>query len=110
MNSITHGLRAASSRSAPRQPSAGMLLLVLAVLALLDHLAGADFSLRLFYLMPVALAACVFGRKGGLAVAALCTTFCVFFDGAVRTTAEQQTAQVAWDVVSSGVLFTLFAS
>ena len=87
-----------------------MLLLVLAVLALLDHLAGADFSLRLFYLMPVALAACVFGRKGGIAVAAICTTFCVFFDGAARASADQLPAQVAWDVVSSGVLFTLFAS
>ena len=91
------------------QASAGMLLAVLAVLALFDHAAGANFSLRLFYLMPVALAACVFGRKGGTIVAGISTAFCVFVEAASRIDVLHQMPAIAWDGFSSCVLFMLFA-
>jgi len=100
----------AAAPSAQAEPSAGLLLLVLAALALLDHLLGADFSLRLFYLMPVALAALVFGRKGGFAVAAICTGFCVFVDGSTHSGGAAELSALAWSGASSAVLFTLFAS
>jgi len=93
-----------------KAPSAGLLLLVLAALALFDHLLGADFSLRLFYLMPVALASLVFGRRGGFTVAAICTGFCVFVDGASHDGGAQELSALAWSGVSCAVLFTLFAS
>ena len=107
MNTTSTRALAPAERS---EPSAGLLLLVLAALALLDHLLGADFSLRLFYLMPVALAALVFGRKGGLAVAVICTGFTVFVDGSTHDGGAAELTALAWSGVSSAALFTLFAS
>src|ERR1700694_1156472 len=59
-------------------PRSGMILLVLLFFALifLDYRAGPGFSLRLFYLVPTALAAWVLGLRAGIMVAIGAAALC----------------------------------
>lgn len=59
--------------SGPRKlPAAGAILLAAVAAGLVDHVTGHDATLEALYLIPVGLAAWVFGRSAGLTIALGC--------------------------------------
>jgi len=84
-----------------------LLAVLVPALMLLDHQAGMGFSLRLFYLIPTALAAWTFGQRAGLVVAIVSALFCGFVDFGVRSPAVRF-GIIFWDAISSFTLFAIF--
>ena len=66
-----HDLRLAVPWSLDDRAGVALILLLVPALLVLDYQAGRDFSLHLFYLLPIALSAWTFGASAGLAVAGL---------------------------------------
>jgi GGDEF domain-containing protein len=86
----------------------GVIMVVFPALLVLDWSAGSAFSLTLFYLLPVALAAWTFGYRAGLAIAVVSGGYCVFVAMAMHPPREPM-APLAWQAVSTLVLFIVFA-
>lgn len=85
---------------------AGVVLLYLLIpgLLILDYHAGREFSLHVFYLAPIGLAAWTFGMGAGLATAGLSSAFFAFVAFAQRFEG-QTTGSVWWEVATSAFLF-----
>lgn len=91
----------------PRVAKATLLALLPALLVL-EWVAGSAFSLTLFYLLPVALAAWNFGYKAGFTIAGVAGGYCVFVAAAVMP-AHAPWAPLAWQSGTTLALFALFA-
>lgn len=88
----------------------GTILLVILVPAILvlDYTAGRDFSLHLFYLVPTGLAAWSFGGRAGCAVGLVAAAYWAFVGFATRQP-NAPAMSLAWDVLSTVLLFLFFA-
>jgi len=86
----------------------GVILVVFPALLVLDWSAGNAFSLTLFYLLPVALAAWTFGYRVGLTIAAVAGGYCVFVAAAMHPP-RAPIAPLAWQSASTLALFVVFA-
>lgn len=88
----------------------GLLLLILLVPAILvlDFYSGRDFSLHLFYLIPVGLAAWSLGSRAGFAIAVAAAVAVSFVAFASRS-GSAGWGLLAWDVVSALGLFLFVA-
>jgi GGDEF domain-containing protein len=73
-----HDMPVASPWALRPRLGVALLLLLLPALLLLEWTAGRAFSLYLFYLCPVALAAWNFGYRIGFGIATLAAAYCVF--------------------------------
>ena len=73
-----HDMSVASPWSLRPRWGVALLLLLLPALLLLEWTAGRAFSLYLFYLCPVALAAWNFGYRIGFGIATLAAAYCIF--------------------------------
>ena len=85
-----------------------LLLLLLPALLLLEWTAGRAFSLYLFYLCPVALAAWNFGYRIGFAIATLAAAYCIFVALTLATPGTPM-EPLALQGVSILAMFMLFA-
>lgn len=85
-----------------------LLLLLVPLLIFLDYRAGPGFSLRLFYLIPTALAAWVLGRGAGVVVAIGSAAFCLFVDASIRSHGARAT-EILWEGASNLALFVILA-
>lgn len=86
----------------------GVIMVVFPALLVLDWSAGSAFSLTLFYLLPVALAAWTFGYRAGVAIAAVAGGYCVFVAVAMHPP-HAPMAPLAWQSASTLALFVVFA-
>jgi len=91
----------------PRSGAAVLFALLPALLAL-EWISGVAFSLHLFYLLPVSLAAWNLGRRAGVIVAATAAAYCAFVAIAMRPPYAPLMPFVA-QIGSVTVLFMLFA-
>jgi GGDEF domain-containing protein len=73
-----HDLPLSSPWSLRPRMGVALLLLLLPALLMLEWTGGRAFSLYLFYLCPVALAAWNFGYRVGFAIAVLSAAYCIF--------------------------------
>jgi len=91
-------------------PRAGMVLLTLLLPAMLvlEWSSKQAFSLSVFYLCPIALAAWNFGRGAGFAIAGMSGAYSAFVAESVRTAAEP-ISQVYWQSASTLAVFLIFA-
>lgn len=85
-----------------------LALLITAVLAALDYLAGPDLSLSVFYLIPVALAAWCGGRQVGAATALL-TTVAWAGENLAQSVVFSHSAIFFWEAFSRLLFFILTA-
>jgi GGDEF domain-containing protein len=88
----------------------GLLVLVALIPAILvlDYVAGRHFSLHLFYLLPIALAAWNLGERTGIAIALAAGAAWAFVDIASRAPGESARA-IAWGVFSTLALYLFVA-
>lgn len=78
MTSPDHDLQVQRPWTLGPRSGAAVLCILLPALLVLEWISGTAFSLHLFYLVPVSLAAWNFGQRVGVAVAAMAAAYCVF--------------------------------
>lgn len=78
LNRDAHDMPVASPWALRPRSGVALLLVLLPALLLLEWTAGRAFSLYLFYLCPVALAAWNFGYRVGFGIATVAAAYCVF--------------------------------
>jgi len=108
MTSPEHDLRIKRPWTIPHRSGVVALATLLPSLLVLEWMSGVAFSLHLFYLIPVSLAAWNFGKRIGVAVAAMASAYCVFVAIAMRPPLAPILPFVA-QAVSVVALFLLFA-
>ena len=108
MTSPDHDLRIQRPWTLGPSFGSAMLFALLPALLVLEWMSGTAFSLHLFYLLPVSLAAWNFGKRIGIGVAAMAAAYCVFVGVSMRAPLSPVVPFVAQSV-SVVVLFVLFA-
>jgi len=108
MTSHEHELRLKRPWTLGPRSGAAILFTLLPALLVLEWMSGTAFSLHLFYLVPVSLAAWNFGKRVGVAVAAMAAAYCVFVGIAMRPPLSPIIPFVAQSA-SIFALFLLFA-
>ena len=103
-----HDLAVARPWSPSARSGKALLLVLLPALLLLEWTAGNAFSLYLFYLVPVSLAAWTFGYRAGFAIAAVSAAYCIFVALAAHA-ADVPLGLLLWQSVSTLTLFMLFS-
>ena len=103
-----HDLAVARPWSPSARSGKALLLVLLPALLLLEWTAGNAFSLYLFYLVPVSLAAWTFGYRAGFAIAAVSAAYCIFVALAAHP-ANAPLGLLLWQSVSTLTLFMLFS-
>lgn len=99
-----HDLNIAAPWSLDDRAGVALILLLVPALLVLDYQAGREFSLHLFYLLPIALAAWAFGAPTGLAVAGLSWAFYAYVAFAQRFVGHS-TGSAWWEVATGALLF-----
>jgi len=99
-----HDLRMALPRTISERAGIVLLYLLIPGLLILDYHAGREFSLHVFYLAPIGLAAWTFGMGAGIATAGLSSAFFAFVAFAQRFEG-QTTGSVWWELITSTFLF-----
>ena len=108
MTSPDHDLPLKRPWTIGARSGAALLFALLPALLVLEWMSGSAFTLHLFYLIPVSLAAWNFGRRIGLAVAAMGAAYCIFVGIGMRSPASPIAPFVAQSV-SVAALFLLFS-
>lgn len=103
-----HELRRKRPWTLGSRSGAAVLFALLPALLVLEWISGVAFSLHLFYLLPVSLAAWNLGRRAGVIVAATAAAYCAFVAVAMRPAYAPLMPFVA-QIGSVTVLFLLFA-
>ena len=103
-----HDLEVAVPRTIGVRVGQAALLVLLPALLVLEWTTGSAFSLSLFYLVPVALAAWNFGYRAGLAIAAVAAGYCVFVAFSMHP-AGMRVGPLAWQSATTLAMFMLFA-
>lgn len=85
-----------------------VLVALVPAILVLDHMAGREMSLHLFYVVPVALAAWTLGQGGGYVIALAAGAAWAFVAIASQMPGKLP-ATVAWDIVSTFALFLFVA-
>ena len=99
-----HDLRLAMPWSLDDRAGVALIVLLVPALLVLDYQAGRDFSLHLFYLLPIAISAWTFGASMGLAVAGLSWAFYAYVAFAMRFVG-QSTGSAWWEAATGAMLF-----
>ncbi len=105
----THELSVAPRWNVGPRMGVAALVILLPLLLVLEWSSGTAFSLHLFYLLPVSLAAWTFGYRGGFATATAAGGYCVFVALAMHPRSAPF-APLLWRATSTLVLFLVFAA
>lgn len=103
-----HDLRMRAPWTLGPRWGAALLLILCPALLVLEWVAGNGFSLSLFYVLPVALAAWNFGYRAGLAIAAVSAAYCIFVALATRAPAAAL-SPIAWQAATTLILYAFIA-
>lgn len=103
-----HDLRIDSPWTLGERSALVILVALIPAILVLDHIAGRELSLHLFYVVPVALAAWTLGQGAGYVIALAAATAWAFVAVASQVPGELPMA-VAWDIVSTYALFLFVA-
>lgn len=104
LSATDHDLRLDSPWSIGERSGLLILVAMVPTILVLDFIAGREVSLHLFYVVPVALAAWILGRKAGYVIAAAAGAAWAFVAISSRAPAGAL-APVAWDVLSTLALY-----
>jgi GGDEF domain-containing protein len=103
-----HDLRIDSPWSVGERSGLFVLVALIPAILVLDYVAGRHFSLHLFYLLPVTLAAWNLGERTGIAIALAAGAAWAFVDIASRAPGDSART-IAWGVFSTLALYLFVA-
>lgn len=103
-----HDVRITRPWSLDERSGTVLLVILVPAILVLDYVSGRDFSLHLFYLVPTGLAAWSFGGRAGYAVGLVAAAYWAFVGFATRQP-NAPVASLAWDVLSTVMLFLFLA-